>query len=229
MIKHIRKALVSWNNTYPLLRNLQGGKIKCLSSQNTANCFLSFEIIWPQEQTSPGFFWAIPWAKSTSQCIQSYCAKEQEQRGPSRCLPEVKFRLWFETGAFTCQEQFPLLFIRLAARKALEVQMKKTARPWVVKVAQTQLDCKAFIWWWGGHKHKTVPRSALGLCKARVIPFTFQCKSEIWSSDLEPSSPATNQAPCVPMPLWSITSTAGSRTPGGFLGFHHLPCSPVVL
>lgn len=126
VIKHIRKALVSWNNTYPLLKNLQGGKIKCPLSQNTANCFLSFEIIWAQEQTSPGFFWAIPWAKSTSQCIQSYCAREQEQRGPSRRLPEVKFRLWFETGAFTCQEQFPLLFIRLAARKALEVQIKKT-------------------------------------------------------------------------------------------------------
>lgn len=35
----------------------------------------------------------IPWAKSTSQCIQSYRARKQEQKDPSRCLPEVKFTL----------------------------------------------------------------------------------------------------------------------------------------
>lgn len=80
VMKHTRKVPVSWNSTCPLLNSLQGAKTKCLVlSENTASCFPSFKSIWWQQQTSTGGFWDLPWAKSRSQCIQSYCTTEQEQ------------------------------------------------------------------------------------------------------------------------------------------------------
>lgn len=76
---------------------------------------------------------------------------------------------------------------------------------------------------------KTVPKSALSHYKAGAIPFTFQCKNNIWSGDLQPSSAGTHHTPYMKVPLRSTISTAGSRDPRAPPGFTIFPFPPAAL
>lgn len=57
---------------------------------------------------------------------------------------------------------------------------------------------------------------------------SFNIYKQIWSSDLQPSSPATH-TPYVKVPPWSANRTSGSRALRGSLGLHHPPFPPAAL